>query len=590
MPTLNWIGKEAVVKHHKEVPFRLLEPVADLSCGPTDSGNLIVQGDNLHALKALLPRYAGQVKCIYIDPPYNTGNEGWVYNDNVNSPEIRKWLGEVVGKEGETLDRHDRWLSMMYPRLVLLRQFLRDDGAIFISLDDNEVGPLRLLLDEIFGSKNFVTTIAWQKIFTIKNSAKHFSEMHDYVVVYSKKKDVWKRNLLPRSSSAEDDYSNPDNDERGDWTSNALQSRNYYSKGTYSITCPGGRVIEGPPRGTYWRMEEEKLWELDRDNRVWWGKSKNNSPRIKKFLDEAKEGVVPSTWWEHRFAGTNSGAKTELREILGEQEQELFNTPKPWQLIQRILQVATDKDSIVMDSFSGSGSTAHAVLKQNARDGGTRKFILIEMKKDVAVEVTAKRVSKVIAGYPYTGTSREELLREKITFTSIKNAEEILERVSVIEETEKDRFTRIKKEVKDGELVVTGELDVEEELPGLGGGFQFCRLSADPLFDADGQIRSDVKFAQLAEFVWFAETGTGFTGIADSPLLGIHGGRAIYLLYNGILKDRTVAGGNVLTGPVFDVLPKFAGPKVIYAAANRMGARAAREGITFKQTPYALEV
>lgn len=590
MPTLNWIGKEAVVKHHKEVPFRLLEPVPELSCGDSGSGNLIVQGDNLHALKALLPRYAGQVKCIYIDPPYNTGNEGWVYNDNVNSPEIRKWLGEVVGKEGETLDRHDRWLCMMYPRLVLLRQFLRDDGAIFISLDDNEVGPLRLLLDEIFGSKNFVTTIAWQKIFTIKNSAKHFSEMHDYVVVYSKKKDVWKRNLLPRSSSAEDDYSNPDNDERGDWTSNALQSRNYYSKGTYSITCPGGRVIEGPPRGTYWRMEEEKLWELDRDNRVWWGKSKNNSPRIKKFLDEAKEGVVPSTWWEHRFAGTNSGAKTELREILGEQEQELFNTPKPWQLIQRILQVATDKDSIVMDSFSGSGSTAHAVLKQNARDGGTRKFILIEMKEDVAVEVTAKRVSKVIAGYLYTGTSREELLREKITFTSIKNAEEILERVSVIEETEKDRFTRIKKEVKDGELVVTGELDVEEELPGLGGGFQFCRLSGEPLFDADGQIRSDVKFAQLAEFVWFAETGTGFTGTADSPLLGVHEGRAIYLLYNGILKDKSVGGGNVLTGPVFDVLPKFAGPKVIYAAANRMGARAAREGITFKQTPYALEV
>lgn len=590
MPTLNWIGKEAVIKHHKEVPFRLLEPVPELSCGLEDSGNLIVQGDNLHALKALLPRYAGQVKCIYIDPPYNTGNESWVYNDNVNSPEIRRWLGEVVGKEGETLDRHDRWLCLMYPRLVLLRQFLRDDGAIFISLDDNEVGPLRLLLDEIFGSKNFVTTIVWQKIFTIKNSAKHFSEMHDYVVVYAKKKDVWKRNLLPRSSSAEDDYSNPDNDERGDWTSNALQSRNYYSKGTYSITCPGGRVVEGPPRGTYWRMAEEKLWDLDKENRVWWGNSKNNSPRIKKFLDEAKEGVVPSTWWEHRFAGTNSGAKTELREILGEQEQELFNTPKPWQLIQRILQLATDKDSIVMDSFSGSGSTAHAVLKQNARDGGSRKFILIEMKEDVAVEVTAKRVSKVIAGYSYTGASREELLREKITFTSIKSAEEILERVSLIEETEKDRFTRIKKEVKDGELVVTGELDVEEELPGLGGGFQFCHLSAEPLFTAEGQIRANVTFAQLAEFVWFAETGSGYTGKGNSPLLGVHEGRAIYLLYNGILKDKSIAGGNVLTGPVFDILPKFSGPKVIYAAANRMGGRGARESISFKQTPYALDV
>ena len=594
MPTLNWIGKEAVVRHHKEVPFRLLQPEPELSCEPADSGNLIVHGDNLHALKALLPRYAGQVRCIYIDPPYNTGNENWVYNDNVNSAEIRKWLGAVVGKEGETLDRHDRWLCMMYPRLVLLRQFLRDDGAIFISLDDNEIGSLRLLMDEIFGPKSFVTTIAWQKIFTIKNSAKHFSEMHDYVVVYARKKDLWERNLLPRSASAEDDYSNPDNDERGDWTSNALQSRNYYSKGTYSIICPGGRVIEGAPRGTYWRMEEGKLWDLDRDNRVWWGKSRNNSPRIKKFLSEAKEGVVPSTWWEHRFAGTNSGAKTELRKILGEQDQELFNTPKPWQLIQRILQIGTEKNSIVMDSFAGSGSTAHAVLKQNARDGGSRKFILVEMDEAVAAGVTAKRIENVITGYPYTGVVREELLRSKISFTSLKNADDIFDQISVIEESEKDRFTRFKKEIKDGDLVVTGELDVAEQLPGLGGGFQFCSLSAEPLFDAAGQIRSDVNFAQLAEFVWFSETGAGLSpgdrSKADSPLIGVYEGRAIYLLYNGILKDRSIAGGNVLTGPAFDLLPKFVGPKVIYAAANRMGGRAAREGITFKQTPYALEV
>jgi site-specific DNA-methyltransferase (adenine-specific)/adenine-specific DNA-methyltransferase len=292
-------------------------------------------------------------------------------------------------------------------------------------------------------------------------------------------------------------------------------------------------LIESPPKGTYWRIEESKLWELHADNRVWWGKSGNNSPRIKKFLHEAKDGVVPSTWWEHRFAGTNSAAKTELRDVLGDRDADLFNTPKPWQLVQRILQIATDKDSLILDSFAGSGTTGHAVLKQNAEDGGNRRFILVEMDDGIARNVTAERIKRVASGYVSAKGNKVE---------------------------------------------------------GLGGGFQFCRLSAEPLFAADGQIRSDVAFAQLAEFVWFAETGSGYAGQAESPLLGVHEGRAIYLLYNGILKDRSVAGGNVLTGPVFDLLPRFDGPKVIYAAANRMGARAMREGIVFKQTPYALEM
>src|SRR5574343_374571 len=190
MPTLNWIGKEAVVKHHKEVPFRLLEPVPELSCGPADAGNLIVQGDNLHALKALLPRYAGKVKCIYIDPPYNTGNEGWVYNDNVNSPEIRKWFGEVVGKEGETLDRHDRWLSMMYPRLVLLKQFLSDDGVIFVSIDDDEVHHLRGLMDELFGSRRRLATFVWRTDGNFDNQAK-IKNCHEYVLAYASNPDLF---------------------------------------------------------------------------------------------------------------------------------------------------------------------------------------------------------------------------------------------------------------------------------------------------------------------------------------------------------------------------------------------------------------
>ena len=533
MPTLNWIGKEAVVKHHRDVPFRLLEPVPELSCGPADSGNLIVQGDNLHALKALLPRYAGQVKCIYIDPPYNTGNEGWVYNDNVNSPEIRRWLGEVVGKEGETLDRHDRWLCMMYPRLVLLKQFLREDGAIFVSIDDNEIATLRLLMDEVFGARNFVATVLWQKIFSPKNSARHLSEDHDYVVIYAKNADQWKPIPLPRTEGADARYKDT-GDAQGPWTSSDLTARNYYSLGTYPVVSPSGRVISGPPQGRYWTISKESFEEYDRQGRIWWGEKGNNMPRLKRYLSDVKDGIVPQTMWFYKDVGHTQEAKKELLELVEfKTSKDVFITPKPTRLIQRILHIATDKNSLILDSFAGSGTTGHAVLKQNAEDGGNRRFILVEMDPDIAAKVTAERVRRVAAGY-----------------TNGKDA----------------------------------------QVEGLGGGFQFCRLSAAPLFDPTGQIRADVTFAQLAEFVWFVETGSGFTGRADSPLLGEHEGRAIYLLYNGILKDQSAAGGNVLTAQVYDRLPGFAGPKVIYAAANRLGTRTAREGIAFKQTPYALEV
>ena len=539
MPTLNWIGKEAVVKHHKDVPFRLLEPVADLSCGPAqgkDSGNLIVQGDNLHALKALLPRYAGQVKCIYIDPPYNTGNEGWVYNDNVNSPEIRRWLGEVVGKEGETLDRHDRWLSMMYPRLVLLKQFLREDGAIFVSIDDNEVATLRLLMDDIFEARNFVGTVIWQKKYAVANDHKTIAPMHDFVLVYQKSAN-WKRNLLPRGEEKDSQYKyedlggifRPDN---YTCAKTAEERPNLY----YPVTNPNTGEEIWPKRTRVWAYSQEEHQRHVAEGVIYLGKDGTGKvPAYKRYKHLLRnDGVVPQTLWPHEFAGHTDGSRKELREVLHDiPSVSDFATPKPSLLIQRVLQIATDKESLILDSFAGSGTTAHAVLKQNDEDGGNRRFIMVEMDENIAQDVTRERVKRVAEGY--------------------SNAK--------------------------GQTV-----------EGLGGGFQFCRLSAEPLFDADGQIRSDVKFAQLAEFVWFAETGTGFTGTADSPLLGVHEGRAIYLLYNGILKDKSVGGGNVLTVPVFEVLPKFSGPKVIYAAANRMGARTAREGITFKQTPYALEV
>ena len=551
MPTLNWIGKDAVVRHHREVPFRLLEPVPALSCVPAngagDSGNLIVQGDNLHALKALLPRYAGRVKCIYIDPPYNTGNEGWVYNDNVNSPEIRRWLGEVVGKEGETLDRHDRWLCMMYPRMLLLKQFLREDGAIFVSIDDNELATLRLLMDEVFGIQNFVATVLWQKKYAVANDHKTIAPMHDFVLVYQRSP-KWRRNLLPRGNEKDTQYKFEDKKgvfRNSDYTCNktAEERPNLY----YPVINPNTGEELWPKRTRVWAYSQDEYARHIEEDLIYWGKDgKGKVPAYKRYKHALRnaDGVVPQTLWLHDFAGHTDGSRKELREVLHDVPSVSdFATPKPTLLIQRILQIGTDTDSLILDSFAGSGTTGHAVLKQNAEDGGNRRFILVEMDENIARNVTAERIKRVAEGY-----------------TNAKG----------------------------------------QAVPGLGGGFQFCRLSADPLFDADGQIRRDVSFAQLAEFIWFAETGTGLspgssatarkTGQVLSPLLGIHDGRAIFLLYNGILKDHSVAGGNVLTGPVLDRLPKFPGPKVIYAAANRLGTRAGRENITFKQTPYALDV
>ena len=532
MPTLNWIGKEAVVKHHKEVPFRLLKPVPELSCGSADSGNLIVQGDNLHALKALLPRYAGQVKCIYIDPPYNTGNEGWVYNDNVNSPEIRRWLGEVVGKEGETLDRHDRWLSMMYPRLVLLKQFLRDDGVILMSIDGNEHRFAELLLDEIFGSTNRVETLIWKKSYGGGAKSKQVVNLHEYVLCFARNKEKVGVIELPPSDDVKRYYKLQDDkvSTRGPYRLQPLATNSMDARPNLRYAIPFDGEEIWPEKQWQW-SKERTLAALSANELVIKKVRGKWSVNYKQYLrdDDGEErgsklySIIESIYTQQ---GTN-----ELKAMFG--DGKTFDFPKPPALVKKLVQAFTHPDSLILDSFAGSGTTGHAVIAVNTEDGGTRRFILVEMDESIAQNVTAERVKRVATGY-----------------TNAKG--------NIVE--------------------------------GFGGGFQFCRLSAEPLFTAEGQIRSDVTFAQLAEFVWFAETGSGCTTQGDSPLLGVHEGRGIYLLYNGILKDKSISGGNVLTGPVFEVLPKFVGTKVIYAAANRMGGRAAREGITFKQTPYALEV
>ena len=398
MPTLQFKGKVFVQNHHLAVPFHELQPVKSKSLTKTPNlhDNLIVEGDNLAALKALLPTYHGKIKCVYIDPPYNTGNEGWAYNDNVNSPMMREWLGKTVDRED--LTRHDKWCCMMMPRLRLLRELMRDDGAIFVSIDDNEVHRLRCLMDEVFGEENFVATVIWEKVYSPKSSAKGFSENHDFIVTYARNKDVFKLGLLPRTETADARYINPDNDVRGPWKPGDLSARNKYSKGVYPITCPGGRIIEGPPQGNYWRYSDNKLWELDRDNRIWWGKDQNQVPAIKRFLSEVKQGLVPETIWTYKEAGHTQDAKRTLLEVFPEDFPD-FTTIKPVALVKRIIQLSSERNDIILDSFAGSGTTAQAVLALNKEDGGHRRFILVECE-DYADSITSERVRRVIKGVP----------------------------------------------------------------------------------------------------------------------------------------------------------------------------------------------
>jgi len=410
MPTLNWIGKDKVINHHTEVPYHTLTKIYDYGFTNEDLGfteietenrkpeNMIIHGDNLLALKSLLPLYENRIKCIYIDPPYNTGNENWVYNDNVNSPELQKWLGKTVGKDAEDLTRHDKWLCMMYPRLVLLRKLLSQDGVIFISIDDNEQANLKLICDEIFGSANFVANIIWQKKYSPQNDAKWFSDNHDHILVYSKNKEIWKPNLLPRTEEMNNRYQNPDNDSRGVWKTSDLSAKRVTEKDIYEIVTPSGKVVF-PPKGRSWSVSKEKFKLLLEDNRIWFGKDNNSVPQLKRFLTDVQQGTVPLTIWLYDEVGHNQTARQEIKSLFFDSENP-FETPKPSKLIEKILRLSTDKDSIILDSFAGSGTTAHAVLNLNAQDGGNRQFILIEME-NYAENITAERVKRVIAQNQY---------------------------------------------------------------------------------------------------------------------------------------------------------------------------------------------
>jgi adenine-specific DNA-methyltransferase len=386
---LNWHGKKKARQIALTPSTGTLRPSPEESVDWETTQNLMIEGDNLEVLKLLQKSYAGKVKLIYIDPPYNTGKD-FVYPDNFQD-NIKNYLeltGQTEGgaKLSTNTDAsgrfHTDWLNMIYPRLKLAKNLLCEDGVVFVSIADHEIHNLRAVMNEVFGEENFVASVIWQKVYAPKNSARHFSEDHDYIVIYAKDAEQWSPRPLPRTAEQDSHYSNQDNDPRGVWRVDGMSARNFYSKGTYSITTPSGRRIDGPPSGRYWVYSEEKFRELDKDGRIWWGVDGNNQPGVKRFLSEVGQGRVPQTLWTYEEVGHTQEAKKELIATVDFPNSDVvFDTPKPTRLLRRILQIATSPESndLIVDFFAGTGSTMDAVFQQNAEDGGNRRCILVQL-------------------------------------------------------------------------------------------------------------------------------------------------------------------------------------------------------------------
>ena len=429
MTELNFKGKEFVYNHHLSVPFRPLVMDAGKGVGePSLAGNLVIHGDNLHALKALLPLYAGKVDCIFIDPPYNTGNEGWCYNDNVNAPMIREWLdANPVGIEDGL--RHDKWCAMMWPRLRLLHELLADTGMFFMTLDDNEQHHARSILNEIFGPEGFLATISWVKRYTRSNNAKRFYSMKDFLFAYRKSEAV-EYVKEPRTVTADEGYTNPDDDPRGPWITSSYvnpATKAQRPNLVYSITRPSdGKQIEHPTHA--WKYREAEHLRHVRERRLRWGRDGfADYPRLKLYLSETNRMVPVDVWNWSEVGSSDDGGKT-IKEIFG---QAVFDNPKPVGLVKKVISLIDNPNAVFLDSFAGAGTTAQAVLEANARDGGSRRFILIEME-DYADRVTAERVRRVVNGYAFTGTQRTELHRERITWSKLRKGHKLTKKVEAI--------------------------------------------------------------------------------------------------------------------------------------------------------------
>ena len=519
MPKLDWIGKEAVVEHHQDVPYRLVHCNGKLSAGDADAGNLLVQGDNLEALKALLPYYAGKVNCVYIDPPYNSGNGGWIYSDRVNDPKICRWLGKVVGDESEDMCSHDKWLCMMYPRLRLLHNFLRPDGLIFVSINDREIHRLRTLMDDIFGGRNFYAMLTWISKTKPSNMGKALYNIQpntEYVLAYGKKPMTKHSgfNLFPNEAKV---YPETQNGKQCRFEE-IVQRRNI--GGLRRDTMVYGLLGIFPRKGYRWQLSQKMYKQLLGSEQL---KLVKGKPFRVIFPDE-EEQTSHFPFWSHlEEVGTSEEGKKYLSELIGYEHG--FDTVKPVSLIERILFHATKKDGLILDSFAGSGTTGHAVLSLNKEDGGNRRFILVEMVDKICRKITARRLQTVIDG-------------------NAKNEK-------------------------------------------LDGGFRFCELGK-PLFDEKGGIAKDVKFADLANHIFFSETGSPIPKRASgkTPFLGVFRGRAYYLLRNG-------ARGGALTAAVLDALPTppNAAERVIFGDNCRLSeARLKREKAVFRQIPYEIKI
>ena len=572
MPTLEWIGKEKVINHHQQVPYRVLEEKYTYNAEKSD--NMIIRGDNLEALKALLPKYEGRIKCIYIDPPYNTGNEGWVYNDNVNDPKIKKWLGEAVGREGEDLSRHDKWLCMMYPRLKLLQRLLSDDGVIFISIDDVECANLKLICDEIFGSNCFVSNISWQRTYSMRNDAKGIPAEVEHILVYSKKID-WQPQKLERTETMDSKYKNPDNDPRGAWRNIVASAPNAatHQGMVYAIQNPITGEYAYPPQGRCWSLGQDQMLEamqkwcsyklsdlsdysarakvcnvavdevrkdvlaivLDEDIATAREKaksimeygplpefffSKNGTGALSRKAYLEKMGGRPVTnLWPFEETGHTDEASRLLKAMFG--GTAVFDTPKPPRLIERILHVIGDSDAVILDSFAGSGTTAHAVLNMNKVDGGHRRFILVEMM-DYADSITAERVKRVIDGYG------------------------------------------------------SGKQAVE----GTGGDFTFYDLG-QALLLPDGNLNEEVDTAKIREYIWYMETKTPLEEtVSNNPYyLGTNNNTGYYFFFE---KNRITTLGYEFLATIKEKSEGY----LIYADLCTIpDEELKRHNITFKKIP-----